>query len=50
MEIVIGYALGAFVLVLFFISVVKMISSRLNKELNKKIDSLEKRVEDLESK
>ncbi|WP_163580561.1 hypothetical protein [Gracilibacillus saliphilus] len=53
MEIIIGYFLGAVVLVLFLISLIKMISNRINttnSELMQRIDHLEKRIEDLENK
>ncbi|MFD2656651.1 hypothetical protein [Gracilibacillus thailandensis] len=53
MEIIIGYFLGAVVLVLFLISLMKMISTRINttnRELMQRIDHLEERIEDLENK
>ena len=53
MEIIVGYLLGAFVLVLFFISLFKMVSSRMknsNSETNERINNLEKRIEDVENK
>lgn len=53
MEIIIGYFLGAFVLVLFIISLFKMVSNRMknsNSELNERVNNLEQRLEDLENK
>ncbi len=53
MEIIIGYLLGAFVLVLFFISLFKMVSNRMNNsnnETNERINNLEKRIDDVENK
>ena len=53
MEIIIGYFLGVFVLVIFFISLFKMVSNRMKNaksELNEKVDNLDKRLEKLENK
>ncbi len=53
MEIIIGYLLGAFVLVLFFISLFIMVYKRMknsNNETNERINNLEKRLEDVENK
>ncbi len=53
MEIIIGYLLGAFVIVLLFISLFKMLSSRMKNsitETNERITNLEKRIEDVENK
>ncbi|MDC3418398.1 hypothetical protein [Aquibacillus salsiterrae] len=53
MEIIIGYFLGAFVLVLLFISLFKMASNRMTnskRELNERIDNLERRIKDLDNK
>lgn len=50
MEIIIGYLLGAFVLVLFFVSLFKMVSNRMKNSTNERINNLEKRIEDVENK
>jgi uncharacterized membrane protein len=53
-EIIIGYLLGAFVVVLFFISLFKIVSNRMkssnNNETNERINNLEKRIEEVENK
>ncbi len=53
MEIIIGYVLGAIVVFLFITSLFKMAASRIKNddpELKDKVEQLEKRVKNLESK